>query len=219
MKLADGTSANVIDRRHAIGAAAGVLATLLAVFGIRAATRAPDPDRDLVGVVSTALDRGQDFWRTRVPGYQVAQVVLYDGSTISACGRALSSSGPFYCPGDQRIYVDLAFLRAIDGTLGRAYVIAHELGHHVQKVRGALGAGRQSTDVELEADCYAGIWMRNERDRGDLEVGDIPAALGEASAVGDDRLCPSCSAESWTHGSSSQRIAAVTRGLDAQACW
>lgn len=219
MKLEAVASPNVIDRRKAAAgvAAAGILATLLAVFGNREAT-APDPDAKLVEIVSTALDRGQEFWRGRTDGYRTAKVVLFDGSTASGCGRALSSAGPFYCPADEYIYVDLGFLRAIDGDLARAYVIAHELGHHVQKLRGELGATRPSTDVELGADCYAGAWMADEEKRGDLEAGDVPGALAEASAVGDDKICPTCSPEQWTHGGADQRVAAVSYGIEHEGC-
>lgn len=220
MKLQTATSANVIDRRKGIAGAAavGLVATVLALFGIHRAATAPDPDAKLVEIVSTAIDRGQDFWRGRVDGYRVAKVVLFDETTTSACGRALASSGPFYCPGDERIYVDLGFLRAIDGDLARAYVIAHELGHHIEKMRGELAASRPSTDIELGADCYAGAWMADEQKHGNLEAGDISGALAEASAVGDDKICPTCSPEQWTHGGADQRVAAVSYGIEHEGC-
>lgn len=220
MKLEAAASPNVIDRRKAAGgiAAAGILAALLAIFGVHRETAAPDPDAKLVEIVSTALDRGQEFWRGRTPNYRPAKVVLYDETTSSGCGRALASSGPFYCPSDEHVYVDLGFLRAIDGDLARAYVIAHELGHHVQNLRGELGADRKSTDVELGADCYAGAWMADESKHGFLEAGDITGALAEAAAVGDDRICPTCSPEQWTHGGADQRVASVSYGIDHEGC-
>jgi predicted metalloprotease len=219
VKVDETVSADVVDRRRhaALGAIAGALVAFAAMFGVHLAQK-PDPDRDLVFVVSTALDRGQHYWEAHVPNYRRARVVLFDGSTSSACGRALASSGPFYCPGDEEIYVDLSFLRAIDGELARAYVINHELGHHVQKMRGELDRDAPSVRVELEADCYAGEQMRSERELGHLDTGDVPGALQEAAAVGDDRLCPGCSPETWTHGSADQRVASVQGGLVAGDC-
>lgn len=215
MKVDVAKSANVIDRRPAFAAAAGValfLATILAAITHKAPPAPPtDPDADLVAGVSTALDRGQLFWATKVPSYRHAKVVLYADHTTSACGLAQSASGPFYCPGDELIYIDLSFLRAIKGELAQAYVVAHELGHHVQKLRKEIDGA--SIPVELGADCYAGEWMREEQLAGRLDAGDVPAALAEAAAVGDDRLCPTCSPEQWTHGSAAQRDAAVTAGL------
>jgi predicted metalloprotease len=145
-------------------------------------------------------------------------VVLIDGNEPTACGMASPVTGPFYCPLSERIYVDLSFIRAIHGELARAYVIAHELGHHVQKLTGELGAGRAQADIELEADCYAGVWMRDEQTSGHLQPGDFDAALAEAAAVGDDRLSPSSPPETWTHGSSAQRAAALRAGFNGGTC-
>ncbi len=216
MKLDKTTSPNVIDKRHVAGALAGVLATIIGFFGVRAATHEKDPDQDLVYLVSTALDRGQAYWQDHTSGYHPAKVVLFERSTSSGCGRALSESGPFYCPADERIYLDLAFLRAIDGDLSRAYVLAHELGHHVQHLRAQTGG---SIDIELGADCLAGAWMHDEQQRGHLEGSDFAGALQEASAVGDDRICPTCSSETWTHGSSSQRLEALAGGFARAECF
>lgn len=222
MKIGQTVSSDVIDRRkHMIaGALAGAVAACLAIFGVHLVVTgsASDPDRQLVFVVSTALDRGQDYWAQHVAGYRRAHVVLFDQSTATACGQGLAESGPFYCPADEHIYLDLSFLRAIHGTLARAYVIEHELGHHVQKVRAELAADTPSVAIELEADCYAGELMRSEQRSGNLDAGDVPGALAEAAAVGDDRICPSCSPETWTHGSASQRVGAVDAGLDGTAC-
>lgn len=203
----------IIDRRHLVGASIGGFFVALIALLTTGHKPAPDPDADLVGIVSTALDRGQEFWKSQMPAgaYRPARVVIYTKSTESACGLALAGAGPFYCPGDELIYVDLSFLRAIRGDLARAYVIAHELGHHVQKLRGKLGGN--SVTIELGADCYAGTWMRAEQLGHHLSGGDIPSALSEAAAVGDDRIRPGSSPETWTHGSAAQRVDAVARGI------
>lgn len=209
-------SKNIIDRRAtATHGMAGVVGFLLGLIGTHVVPAAGGADADLVQVVSTALDRGDAFW-SNSPGWRSAHVVLIDGIEPTPCGPASSSSGPFYCPPNERIYIDLSFLRAINGDLARAYVIAHELGHHVQKVRG--GPLRGSIDVELQADCFAGQWIGNEQINGRLVAGDMDAAIAEADAVGDDRVCPSCSAEQWTHGSSAQRVAAVRSGAKGGTC-
>ena len=144
MNVVRKVSRDIIDRRKQtlLGVVLGVLSTLFGVVLVGSMRHdAPDPDRDLLYVVSTALDRGQAFWETRVAGYRRAKVVVFENETASACGRALSASGPFFCDADERIYVDLRFLRALNGDLGRAIVIGHELGHHVQYITGLL-AGR-----------------------------------------------------------------------------
>lgn len=212
-------SKNIIDRRrvatHGVSGIVGILLGL--IFGV---ARAPGgPDGDLVQVTSTALDRGQTYWAAEIgPSWRDARVILIDHDTKTPCGTAGRSSGPFYCPADERIYLDLSFLRAIDGDLARAYVVAHELGHHVQKLRGELRASRPSVDVELEADCYAGRWMRTEQVAQHLGPSDVPGAIAEAEAVGDDRICPGCSAEQWTHGSSSARAGALAQGIGGLTC-
>lgn len=219
MKVDEKTSENIIDRRPI--ATHGLAWTLGLLFGAffrpdGAPPSTNDPDRDLVMLASTALDRGQTFWAAQFASssrsWRDARVVLFTGATKTPCGRADATTGPFYCPPDTHIYLDLAFLRAIHGDLARAYVLAHELGHHVQALRGELD-GRPSVEVELQADCYAGEWMRNEQALGDLGEGDVPGAIAEAEAVGDDRICPGCSTEQWTHGSSEQRAGSVMRGL------
>lgn len=216
MKVEQKTSEQIIDRRKHVGAGflGGLFIAVLAFIGASAKWRDPDPDRDLVYVVSSALDRGQTYWAAHVDDYRTASVVLYEASTSTACGRGLATAGPFYCPADERVYIDLSFLRAVPGDLARAYVIEHELGHHVQKLRAELRGDR----VELGADCYAGELMRAERAAGHLETGDVEAALSEAAAVGDDRICPNCSPEQWTHGSSAERVQAVSAGLDGNPC-
>lgn len=220
MDVQSTTSRNVIDHRAV--AAHGLTAIVAMLLGVVLGHRdVPplDPDENLVEVTSTALDRGDDFWLSQDrAGWRSPHVVLIPTAGESTpCGIADESSGPFYCPPNERIYVDIRFLRAIHGDLARAYVTAHELGHHVQKLRRELG-GRASVDVELGADCYAGEWMASEQSHGHLASGDVAAALDEAAAVGDDRLCPGCSPESWSHGSSAERVAAVRRGLTGGPC-
>lgn len=208
-------STNIIDRRHIVGAGAGAfIAWLAALAMIRPGTSTiDDPDRDLVQVTSTALDRGQTFWAAQVgPSWHDAHVVLFTDHIASPCGEANAMTGPFYCPVDEHVYLDLAFLRSIRGELARAYVIAHELGHHVQKLRAEIGAS-DSVRVELEADCYAGTWMSDEQKRGHLGSGDVDAALAEAAAVGDTGT-----RDTWTHGDAAHRMAAVSRGIGGEKC-
>lgn len=202
-------SKNVIDRRKA--GTHGIAALLGLLFGLlgRPMSR-PDPDADLVAVVSTALDRGQAFWAGRLPWYRDAKVVIFTGRTATQCGDASEATGPFYCPPSERIYLDPTFLRAITGDLARAYVIAHELGHHVQKLTAPLQPG---VGLELQADCFAGAWMAAEQRAGRLAPGDIDAAIATARAVGDTG-----SKDTWTHGDAASRAAAVTRGIAQGAC-
>jgi predicted metalloprotease len=176
----------------------------------------------VVGVVNSI----QDYWKTELPTYRLAKTVLYSGGVRTACGAADSSVGPFYCPGDRRVYLDLSFfdqLRSQFGAKGgpfaQAYVIAHEYGHHVQNLLGALEGG-SSVATELQADCYAGVWAKNAYQGGFYEKPftdtEIAEALDAAAAVGDDRIQQrsggSVDPESFTHGSSKQRVAAFQRG-------
>jgi predicted metalloprotease len=167
----------------------------------------------------------QGFWERRIRGYQHAKLVLYRGAVSTGCGSAGSAVGPFYCPADQRVYLDLSFYRDMTGRLGAkggdfawAYVIAHEMGHHVQHELG-LPRPRSNADsvrVELQADCYAGVWAHHVGSAGDLEQGDVAEALDAATSVGDDRLQKRATGtidpDSFTHGSSAQRVAAFRRG-------
>jgi predicted metalloprotease len=169
--------------------------------------------------------------------YEDPTLVIFDGGTQSACGFAQTAQGPFYCPNDRKVYIDLAFYRELQdrfqapGDFAEAYVIAHEIGHHVQNLIGTLGkvdAQRQrsnesdsnalSVRIELQADCYAGIWARDEEKRGFLEVGDIDEALNAAAAVGDDRLQKESQGyvvpDSFTHGTSEQRSRWFKRGYN-----
>jgi uncharacterized protein len=186
-----------------------------------------DPaDEPLVQEMSLALDDIQTFWaRDQGIGsdYTDADLVLFTGSvSTDGCGSAPSSVGPFYCPADQNAYIDLAFFKELDrsygapGDFARVYVLAHELGHHVQNLLGTSDQVRQeqqanpgsqndlSVRLELQADCYAGIWGHDAQARGLIEPGDIQEGLGAAAAVGDDAL-GNGDQESWTHGSSESR--------------
>jgi hypothetical protein len=154
----------------------------------------------------------------------------------SACGLGSAAVGPFYCPRDQKVYIDLSFYRALRDRLGapgdfaQAYVIAHEIGHHVQNLQGNLerghqeGAGGGSVRTELQADCYAGVWAHSTDERKLLEQGDIAEAMRAAEAIGDDTLQERSGAvrpETWTHGSSAQRMQWFQRGYQSgsvEAC-
>jgi predicted metalloprotease len=150
---------------------------------------------------------------------------MYNDAVASACGRTSSAVGPFYCPVDQEVYIDLSFYRELQGRFGapgdfaEAYVIAHEVGHHLQRLRGDLAPeGSSSVALELQADCLAGAWAKHAEKRGLLETGDVGEALGAASAIGDDRIQQETTGrvrpDQFTHGSSKQRAEAFRRGYD-----
>jgi len=183
--------------------------------------------------VSFVLDDVQQTWtdlyRARQKQYQPARLVLFSESTQSACGFGQAATGPFYCPGDQRVYIDLSFYEALRTRLGapgdfaQAYVIAHEIGHHLTNLEQNLGKGRSkgaeggSVRVELQADCYAGVWAHSAKKRQLLEVGDFEEAMRAAEAIGDDTLQKSAGGvvrpESFTHGTSAQRMRWFERGF------
>ncbi|BCS35172.1 membrane protein [Luteitalea sp. TBR-22] len=194
--------------------------------------------------IGQGLDDLQATW-TRLLGdrYREATLVLFREATPSACGMGESAMGPFYCPGDQKVYLDLAFFDELDrrfgapGDFAEQYVIAHEIGHHVQNL---LGIERQvralqqrnprqqnqlSVLMELQADCFAGVWGHSTAQRGILEPGDAEEGLRAAASIGDDKLQSQATGrvrpESFTHGSSQQRVEWLTRGLktgDYKAC-
>lgn len=202
-------------------------------------TAAEDRDAQLV---SWTLDDVQKTW-TQIfqekgwPPYRHAKLVLFRGATYSGCGTAQAATGPFYCPADQKVYIDLDFwdeLRQFGGStadFAQAYVIAHELGHHVQNLIGTEAKVRRlermepdqqnhlSVDTELQADCYAGVWGHSAQERGIIHPEDVKAALSAAAAVGDDHLQKmsgrAVSPESWTHGSSAQRQHWFEQGLNS----
>jgi predicted metalloprotease len=206
----------------------------------------PNPVRDeaekpLVQFVSFVLDDTQKTWTQILPEqtntpYRHAKLVLFRDSTQSGCGGAAASTGPFYCPEDERVYIDLGFFDELSrrfgapGQFAQAYVLAHELGHHVQKLLGIEGKVHQlqesnsreanplSVKLELQADCFAGVWAHSTQQRGLLESGDVQSALGAAAAVGDERLqkmsTGHISPESFTHGTSQQRMHWFKAGLD-----
>jgi len=198
-----------------------------------------DEGADFVSVVlADTEDTWTEIFRASGKRYQPPRLVLFTDAVRSACGFNSAAVGPFYCPGDQKVYIDLGFYRELrnkfgaPGDFAQAYVIAHEVGHHVQnllgisaRVREAQGAGgvRQanalSVKLELQADCFAGVWgYHADAERQLLEQGDIEEGLNAAAAIGDDRLQKMArgqvNPESWTHGSSKQRVYWFRRGLE-----
>ncbi len=192
--------------------------------------RAQDPDKDLRDFSLYVFSDVQDSWSRTFErageNYRRAKLVLYSGGTDTGCGFGQAASGPFYCPADDRVYLDLSFYRDMERQLGAsgdfawAYVIAHEVGHHVQNVLGTEERVRRlreedpdeanalSVRLELQADCYSGVWARSVFDQ--LQDGDLEEAFAAAQAVGDDRLQRQSgrrvNPDSFTHGSSAQRL-------------
>jgi predicted metalloprotease len=203
-----------------------------------------DPAQDKVkDFVSVVLADTEDTWSAIFQRggsqYRMPRLVLFTGAVQSACGFAQSAVGPFYCSGDEKVYLDLGFFETLDSRLGaagdfaQAYVVAHEVGHHVQNLLGitqqvaqaAQRGGQARTNElsvrqELQADCLAGIWAHHaDRSRQVLEAGDIEEGLNAAAAIGDDRLQKQAQGyvvpESFTHGSSEQRVRWFRRGLES----
>lgn len=189
-------------------------------------------------LVSEALDRVQDTWEQVLPGqYRRAKLVVFNQPLQTTCGVAESSIGPFYCPADERAYIDLSFYDDLErrfgasGDFAQAYVLAHEIGHHLQTVLGveqqvrALqqrnpGAANQlSVLMELQADCFAGVWGHYANQKGLMDPGDFEEGLTAAAAIGDDRMMKMAgrrvNPESFTHGSSAQRVEWLRRGLQS----
>jgi len=207
----------------------------------------PNPARDqqeqpLVQFVSFVLDDTQKTWEQLLPEqagkpYRHARLVLFRNYTQSGCGGAESATGPFYCPGDEKVYIDLGFYDELKqrfgapGEFAQAYVLAHEIGHHVQKIIGIENRVRRleqenpqlqnplSVKMELQADCFAGVWAHSTQERKLLEQGDVQSALGAAAAVGDDRLqrmsAGHVTPDTFTHGSSAQRMHWFEKGFDS----
>lgn len=207
------------------------------------AATSPEEEK-LVELVSFVLDDAQDTWTQILGnGYDRAKLVLFRDAINSACGFAESATGPFYCPADRQVYIDLGFYDELaqrfraGGDFAQAYVLAHEIGHHVQTVVGTEQQVRQaqrgdpsrrndlSVRMELQADCYAGVWGHSAAQRDKLDPGDVEEGLNAAAAIGDDRIQRMgggrVSPESFTHGSSADRVAWFRRGLesgDPKAC-
>jgi uncharacterized protein len=212
-----------------------------------AAVSQPSPARDeaekpLVQFVSFVLDDTQKTWDQVLPEqagmpYRHAKLVLFRDYTQSGCGGAESATGPFYCPADEKVYIDLSFYDELKrrfgapGEFAQAYVLAHEVGHHVQKIIGVESKVRQfqrqnpgaanslSVKMELQADCLAGVWAHSTQQRGLLDPADVQSALGAAAAVGDDHIQQMSRGrvqpETFTHGSSEQRMSWFNKGLNS----
>jgi uncharacterized protein len=212
------------------------------------ATERADPNDPMIGFVSSVLDDSQTYWAKEFSEsgerYQQAGLIVFSDRTQSGCGTGQAAMGPFYCPRDQRVYIELSFYQELKqrfgapGDFAQAYVIAHEVGHHVQHLLGLdrkvsqaargeqTGADALSVRLELQADCLAGAWAHTAAQRKELEPGrvviepgDIDEALQAAAAIGDDRLqkqsSGTVSPESWTHGSSEQRARWFKKGYEA----
>jgi uncharacterized protein len=203
--------------------------------------RTPGSD-EAAQFVSSILADTEDTWNTIFPRlgkhYEVPTLVLFSDQVASACGYNSSATGPFYCPGDRKVYLDLGFFQELDnlgapGDFAQAYVIGHEVGHHVQNLLGISGkvhemqsrgsstqANAMSVLLELQADCFAGVWAHHaDKYRGLLEAGDVDEGLNAAASIGDDRLLHragrSISPDSFTHGSSEQRTYWLRKGLES----
>ena len=206
-----------------------------------------DKAGQFVDVIGANID---DVWKTRVTGYTAPQIVIYDQGTQTGCGFGQTAMGPFYCPNDQTVYLDLSFWQEMETKLGasgadfaRAYVIAHEFGHHIQKLTGIsdkvqqaeqrasgqAGANKYSVALELQADCYAGVWAAGAEaasgGKVKLDPGDIEEGLKTANAIGDDTLQKETTGrvtpEGFTHGTSAQRVEWLKKGYstgDPKAC-
>jgi predicted metalloprotease len=257
-----GRSTNLEDRRgsRGVGAPLGIGGALIALVlglifgpdvvsntnldpGVETSSGAIAPEdsareEPMVQFVSFVLDDAQQTWARILPEqgatYHPARLVLFRDAVRSGCGAAQAAMGPFYCPIDERVYIDLGFydeLRSRFGAPGdfaQAYVLAHEIGHHVQHVLGTDAqvrraqqsnprlANEYSVATELQADCYAGIWAHSTNERQLLEAGDVQEGLGAAAAVGDDRIqrqtTGDVDVDSFTHGSSEQRASWFMRG-------
>jgi predicted metalloprotease len=204
--------------------------------------QAPPQNDEMSQFVRRVLGSTETVWgeifKRNGSSYREPRLVLFTGQVQSACGVAGASVGPFYCPGDEKVYIDLSFYDELrsrfraPGDFAQAYVIAHEVGHHVQKLVGTSDkvtamqqraseaqGNRLSVMLELQADCYAGVWGYYAQQRGVIETGDLEEALNAASAIGDDRLQKESQGyavpDSFTHGSSEQRVRWFRQGFDS----
>jgi predicted metalloprotease len=208
-----------------------------------ATSEAPPANDQMAKFVSTVLADTEDTWteifRASGGNYVKPKLVLFSGQTPTACGTGQTATGPFYCPADQKVYIDLSFYRlmqqrfGVSGEFAQAYVIAHEVGHHVQNLTGIMDkvsslrqrasetqANALSVRTELQADCFAGVWANHaDQARHILESGDVETALNAATAIGDDALQRQSTGhvvpDSFTHGSSAQRVRWFKRGIDS----
>ncbi len=235
----------------------GILAVVMWIFGINPLTlisnfmggggqgvQTSQPytptaqEEELAAFSKTILADTEDVWKTELQGYRAPTLVLFTGSVSSACGGASAATGPFYCPVDEKVYLDLSFFEDMSrklnapGDFAEAYVIAHEVGHHVQKLMGISDKvqsqrsqvskteyNRLSVKLELQADFLAGVWAHYSQKRNHwLEEGDMEEALNAANAIGDDRLQKQATGrvvpDAFTHGSSAQRMYWFKRGYD-----
>jgi predicted metalloprotease len=227
----------VLAAAYFLSPSGGDSRTAAAPRGAEEAAGAPDEMAAFVGFV---LDDVQSTWQQIFAKagrrYEPAKLVLFTESTQSGCGYGSAQVGPFYCPRDRRVYIDLGFYEELDrrfgapGDFAQAYVVAHEIGHHVQTLLGFDAAARQlvksgadenrvSVRQELQADCFAGVWAHETNRRNILQSGDIEEGLRAAAAIGDDtlqrRTGGRVSPESFTHGSAEQRVTWFKRGIDS----
>ncbi|WP_112805079.1 neutral zinc metallopeptidase [Ensifer sp.] len=206
------------------------------------APRGSAQEEEMKAFMSTVLAETEDTWngifQASGEQYQEPKMVLFSGSVRSACGFASAASGPFYCPGDRKVYLDMSFFDELEqkfgasGDFAQAYVVAHEVGHHVQNLIGVLPkfnqmrqsmseteANQMSVRVELQADCFAGVWGKYTQQKGLLEQGDLEEALNAATQIGDDTLQKRMQGyvvpESFNHGTSEQRMRWFKRGFDS----
>jgi len=262
MQLDDQRASSNVEDRRGIGVGGGlgiggiVIAVIAYFFGFDPSTvidvaeqvesqrETPQatrgaPSDDTGQFVSKVLGSTEDVW-TKVfqqsrSQYRPPTLVLYDAQVRSGCGIAQSAMGPFYCPNDEKLYIDLSFFRDLQqrfrapGDFAQAYVIAHEVGHHVQKLtgkmqqmetaRGGPQSNQMSVRLELQADCYAGVWGHYAGTMKQLDPGDVDEALAASIAIGDDRIQKQTQGrvvpEAFTHGSSEQRLRWLKRGLDS----
>lgn len=200
--------------------------------------KATAKDKELADFSATILANTEDVWNKLLNNYREPTLVLFTGSVSSACGSASSATGPFYCPGDEKLYIDLSFFDDMErklnapGDFAQAYVIAHEVGHHIQKITGVSDKmnrlrgqvsqteyNKYSVMVELQADFYAGVWAHHSQAMTKMmESGDLEEAMNAANAIGDDRLQKNSTGrvvpDSFTHGTSAQRMRWFKKGFE-----